>query len=111
MIRVLETRSLTRFPIPSGSGSQLECLSLRGLNPLNGESPESLKVLIPCSEIFPGGIPIERVEKVVVLNSKDVWPLHIDAVEVNLWDVSLNSEWDGWVAMKIVRGGSSDVSR
>ena len=76
---------------------------------MDGESAECLKISVPRDEILPGGVPIEWVEKIVVLDSEDIRSLHVNAIEINLRNVTLAGEWDGRVAMKIMGGGSSNV--
>ena len=95
---ILETRSVMGLPVPSRSWSQLKRLSLRGLDPLNGEPSKCLEIAIPCGEIFSGGVPVERVQ----LNVKDVGSQHIDTIEVNLGDVAFSGERDSRVTVKTV---------
>ena len=47
----------------------------------------------------------------MVLNGKDVGSLHVNAVEEDLGDVTFSSERDSRVTVKVVRGGSDNVSR
>ena len=75
-------------------------LSPRYLDPLDGESSHHLEVAVPGCKVLASCVSAQGVKRMVFLNGKDIWALHIDAVEVDLRNIASGGERNGGVTIK-----------
>jgi len=93
-------RAMLCLPIPPCPGPQLKCLPSRCLNPLNSESSHCLEVAVPSCKILSSSISTEWIDGMIFLNAEDVRVLHVNAIKVDLWNVTLRRERNGGIIMK-----------
>jgi len=70
------------------------------MDPLDVKLFHCLEVAVPSSKVLLSSISTEWIEGVIFLNGEDIWALHTNAIELDLWNVSFRCKWNGGIIMK-----------